>query len=165
MYRIPSHKGIESETIMSLELLILVAVARIIQAETILELGTSMGYTAYHLALNTPAQITTIDKERKDHVFKGTPEEAKIDFSQCDLNDWLPVPCDMVFCDVNYTPDTLAEATTIAFASFPRAVAWHDYGHPLIPHVKPFLDNLSEHRNLIHIEDSWLVLWFRDGLG
>lgn len=165
IYRIPSHRGVVSETIMSMETMLLVVAARMIGARTILELGTSLGYNALQLARNTGALIETVDNMRRPWVFKGEECESQIATFTTDLKDVVVQGHnDMVFCDINYTLDTITRSTDIAFACSPKVVAWHDYGHPLNPHVKPFLDKLSYTKELIHIEDSWIVFWFNDEL-
>lgn len=161
-YEIPRHKGTESLTIMALDTLILVAAARIAKVKTILELGTAMGYNALHLAMNLDASIVTVEREKIDFVFNPTGWDILP--VTADLFDYQPAPFDMVFCDINYTPQTFQKEIDLAFACQPKVIGWHDYGHPFTPHVKTMLDGLSETRDLYHIEDSWTVLWFRDGL-
>lgn len=162
LYRIPSHKGQESMTIMSLETLALISVVRITGAKTILELGTGLGYNALNLSRNTDARIVTVDREQKPRVFT---ESARISVIHSDIDDYLPLGFtpDLVFCDINFTPETTARATEIAFSASPRVIAWHDYGHPDHPHVKEQLDALAETHDLIHIGDTWMVFWFRAG--
>lgn len=161
-YRIPSHKGSESMTIMSLETLALISVVRMERIRSILELGTGLGYNTLHLALNSGARITTVDRERKPHVFA---DSGIVKFIESSIDDYSPRGVfDLVFCDINFTPETTARCTKIAFAAAPRVICWHDYSHPDHPHVKDQLDALAETHDLIHIEDSWMVFWFRDGL-
>lgn len=157
VFRIPRHKGTESETVMSLETLLLVAAARIVDARTILEFGTCLGYNAMHLTLNTLATVHTVDRERRAHV-----QEQGIIFDVADIFTFGPREADMVFCDINYTPETVARCTELAFAADAKVIAWHDYGHPQLPHVAPYLDSIG--KDLIHVEDSWMVFWFREGL-
>ncbi|HSC57287.1 MAG TPA: hypothetical protein VLC51_08780 [Nitrospira sp.] len=160
---IPTLPGRETESVMSLETELLIAAARIVGARSILELGTSMGYTSLHLAMNTDAAITTVDRERKPCAFDQTTWESRIVRIDSDIFDLdFTEPTDMVFCDVNYTPDTVMRATVVAFACDPRVVAWHDYSHPEVLAPKPILDALSESRDLIHVEDSSLVFWFKE---
>jgi hypothetical protein len=160
---IPTLPGRETESVMSLETELLIAVARIVKAEIILELGTSMGYTSLHLAMNTPSHIVTVDRESKPCVFERTPWERSITRVEVDIFDIdPPETVDMVFADINYTAETIARATTVAFDCEPKVVAWHDYSHPELPHVKPFLDELSERKNLVHVGDSSLVFWFKE---
>ena len=162
LYRIPSHAGVESETIMSLETMLLVSAARLVEAKTILEFGTSLGYNAFQLARNTEARIVTIDNQKEPHIFDGEPESVRIDAVQKDLFLISPERFDLVFCDINYTLETMSFATKTAFACEPKVIAWHDYGHPLNPHVKGFLDRVAEEKDLIHVEDSWMVFWFKE---
>lgn len=164
LYRIPSHRGVESETISSLETLLLIAAARTVSAKRILELGTGLGYNAYNLARNTIACIATIDNVRKPWVFEGSQYERQIFPLTMNLADVEPGPEDMVFCDINYTRETLSKATEIAFACDPKIIAWHDYAwHDYgLLHVKLFHDELSRTRDLYHVEDSSLVFWFKD---
>ena len=160
-YEIPRHRGVESETTKSLETLILVAVARVCGVRTILELGTGLGYNAMHLARNTAASIVTVDKTAGEFVFRGYKQYRIMAVTQ-NIETFRPMPFDMVFCDVNYTLESTVRATEIAFGCKPKVVAWHDYGHADLPHVKLCLDRLAETHQLIHIEDSLTVLWFED---
>lgn len=162
VYRIPAHRGVDSMTIMSLETMLLVAASRMIDADTILELGTGMGYNAFNLARNTSADIETVDLERKPAVFERTEVSPRIDRITADIADVKPGPTDLVFCDINFTPETTARCTEIALGCSPKVICWHDYGHPNHPHVKEQLDALD--LDLIHVEDTWMVFWFRNGL-
>jgi len=160
---IPTLPGRETESVMSLETELLIAVARIVRAKTILEIGTSMGYTSLHLAMNTWASIITVDKEHKPCAFEQTKWESRIKRVDSDIFDLnFSDPTDMVFCDVNYSAETVVRATSIAFGCDPKVVAWHDYSHPEVLAPKPILDALSESRDLIHVEDSSLVFWFKE---
>lgn len=163
-YTIPSVRGRVSETISSLETLLLIASARIVKAKAMLEFGTCLGYNALHLARNLDIDIDTIDRERKPHVFDDTPQMWRIFPAQIDIFELGVGPShyDMVFCDINYTVETLARCTELALRADPKMIGWHDYGHPELPHVKPFLDAVSEHYDLVHVEDSSLVLWFKE---
>lgn len=152
-YYIPTHKGRESETISSLETLLLVSVIRFKEVKTVLELGTGLGYNAMHLGANTRALIVTIDKEKRGPLSNASAWQA-------DLFTLEPQKGEMVFCDINYTPETLAKATEFAFAYPRKVIAWHDYGHPELPQIKPFLDRLAEERELVHVEDSFMVFHF-----
>lgn len=162
---IPNVKGSESETVMSLETLLLITVARIVDAKTILEIGTSMGYTSLHLAMNTHTSIVTVDRDIKPCVFQGTIWAKKIARAQKDIFDVTSLgDFDMAFCDINYTAETVIKATEIASNAQPKVIAWHDYGHVELPHVKIFLDQYADGCDrMIHVEDSSLCFWFRDG--
>jgi hypothetical protein len=153
---------------MSLETLILITAARIRGVKIVLEFGTGLGYNAMHLAKNLDDYVITVDKDRKPRVFDGFGyriHSVKADIFNLTPFDLAFFPAvDMVFCDVNYTLETTTRATELAFLCNPKVIAWHDYGHPDHPHVKTLLDDLSETKELVHIEDSWTVLWFKEGL-
>lgn len=162
---IPTARGRESQTIMALETLLLISVARVIQAKTILEIGTSHGYTALHLAMNTMAEITTVDRETQPRAYDFTSHAARITAIQADIFDLrFDQKFDMVFTDINYTGDTTTRAMQIAQSVQPQVIVTHDYDHPDLPHVKPILDKMGENpfNYMLHVEDSWLCFRFRD---
>jgi hypothetical protein len=159
-YRIPSESGVISGTVSSLDTLCLIAAVRIAKPKTLLEFGTGLGYNAYHLCWNTDISITTIDKDERPAAY--LPHFAdRVERVTSDVMAFQPSHSyDMTFCDVNI-PGVTERCTEIAFSVNPKVMAWHDYGHPLCPHVKPYLDSLD--LPLVHIEDSLMVFWFRDG--
>lgn len=159
VYWIPKEKGEISGTITSLDTLCLIAAIRIYKLNSMLELGTGMGYTSNQLDQNTDISITTVDKDSNPVVFKA-PWISRV---QSDIRDFTPeYNYDFVFCDINYTHETLKRETDIAFSCSPKVVAWHDYGHPDSPQVKEFLESL--YLPLIHIRSSYLAFWLKDGL-
>lgn len=165
LYHIPEVSGTTSLTIRSIETLLLVAAVRILGIRTILELGTCYGYNALHLATNTEATITTLDiQQRPDPVWKGTASEKQIRAIEQDI--YAPTanlaPSDLVFCDINYSHESTRRCTEIAFQASPRAVVWHDFRNPDSPHVEPLLNEIAATRDLIHIDDTWLVFWSAD---
>ncbi len=160
-YRIPREPGVESGTVSSLDTLVLISAIRIAKPKTLLEFGTGLGYNAYHLCRNTDISITTIDKDERPRAY--LPHYAdRVRQITADVADYIPAfTPDMIFYDVNI-PGLTERCTKSALALGPKVMAWHDYGHPLVPHVKEFLDSLD--LPLIHIEDSLVVFWFKDGL-
>lgn len=159
-FRIPPGRGTETETVSSLDTLLLIAAARIVKAEIILELGTGKGCTTLNLARNTNAIIHTCDMKQPERPEWKPSDLLRMFPVESNLFDIHPTPADMVFCDINYTLESISFATNLAFACNPKVVAWHDYGHPAVPHVKPFLDSRPE--NLIHVGDSNMVFWFKE---
>lgn len=156
---IPTISGVESQTINSLDTLLLIAVARIYEVESILEIGTSFGYTALHLSMNTSAAIATIDIEKKPAVFGG----MGIERITAAIVDVEPRPTEMVFCDCNYTSELCRQGTELAFACHPKVIAWHDFGNPLCPGQAQNIIELSQTRDIYHVEDTWMCFWFADG--
>jgi hypothetical protein len=159
-YSIPAERGVVSGTVSSLDTLLMIAVIRLLKPETLLEWGTGLGYNAYHMCRNTPIRITTIDNERRPFMYlNDQPIEQVI----CDVADYVPTfTPDMIFYDVNI-PGLTEKCTETSLALGPKIMAWHDYGHPQVPHVKQYLDSLD--LPIIHVGDSLMAFWFRDGLG
>lgn len=160
-YRIPKEQGEISGTITSLDTLCLIAAIRIFNLKTMLELGTCMGYTAFQLSRNTNISIETVDKDCRA---SGLPlDPSRVVRRIANIDTFTPErQYDLVFCDINYTAETLKRETEIAFSCSPRVVAWHDYGHPDSPQVKEFLESLD--LPLIHVRSSYLAFWLKDGL-
>lgn len=157
---IPSVPGTESLTVFSLETLLLIAVARIVKARSILEIGTSQGYTALHLAMNTKATITTVDIEQKRCIFEGTPYSSRISRVIGTAEAVKVLGFDMVFIDADHSYDAVRADTEVALSRNPKVIAWHDYGNPAEPGNTQFLDQLD---GIYHVEDSWICLRFQDG--
>ena len=160
---IPTVSGIESQTIRAIETLLLIALARIVKVASILEIGTSMGYTSLHLAMNTPATISTLDNDPKPCVFEGTEWEPRIRRISCDVAKAVASPFDMVFCDCNYTLDLCREENRLAFACNPAVIAWHDFGNPNCEGQTQNILELSETMDIYHIPETLLCFWFADG--
>lgn len=160
-YRIPYESGVVSGTVSSLDTLSLIAAIRIAKPKTLLEFGTGLGYNAYHLCRNTDIRITTVDKDERPAAFLPDFFD-RVERVTTDVTRFRPTgEYDMTFCDVNI-PGVTERCTEIAMSVNPSVMAWHDYGHPLVPHVKQYLDSLD--LPLIHVEDSLMVFWFKDGL-
>lgn len=160
---IPTLPGTESLTVMSLDTLLLIAVARITDAKSVLEIGTGLGYTALHLVQNTFAHVITIDSEEKPTVFEGTGWARSISRVVGDIHDAEAIPCDMVFCDINPDLELCRTCTDLAISCDPKVIAWHDYGNPTYPAQTENLDQLSQSYEIYHVEDSWMCFWFSDG--
>lgn len=162
---IPTLPGTESLTVFALETQLLIAAARIVKAESILEIGTSLGYTSLHLAMNTNAVIETVDIEKKPAVFDGTKWEPQICRVISASSDLLPDPTDMVFIDADHSYEAVKQDTEFAVKCDPKVIAWHDYENPFEIGVKKYiLGEFARNHNLIHVADSWLCFWFRDDL-
>lgn len=158
---LPFRQGSDIQTIMSLETMLLIAVARMVEAKTMIEFGTSVGATALNMVMNVPdLQVVTVDKDRRQRDYDDTVYRQRVVEIHGDLADFLPSPADLVFQDINYSGDLVEMGTWKAVACEPKVIAWHDYGHPNHPYVKEFIDSLAF--PLYHVEDSWLVFWFKN---
>lgn len=166
-FHIPEVSGVESLTVLSLDTMVLIAAARLAGAKSILEVGTSLGYSALHFALNLDAHITTVDIEANSnrifHNSRFAHTQRCITEITDDSRNVNPQPFDMVFLDANYSVDLFRANAELAFKCYPKVIAWHDYGCPRHQWITDELDTLSKERNLVHVEDSLVVLWIEEG--
>ncbi len=159
-YRIPSEPGVVSETISSLDTLLMVSAVRIFKPKTLLEWGTGLGYNAHHMCSNTDLAVTTVDREHRPFMYAPTFKH-RVEQVIADVKNFRPYRhYDMIFYDVNI-PGLTEHCTKVSLANNPRIMAWHDYGNPQVPHVKRYIDSLP--LDIIHVEDSQMAFWFRDG--
>lgn len=161
---IPTVPGTSSRTVFMLETALLIAAARIVKARSILEIGTCMGYTAMHLAMNTGARITSVDIERRPQVWEGTEWADQIRYIDNGTEFRILGDHDMVFIDANHDYEYVKADTYKALKSEPSVIAWHDFMNPMEPGVRKFLSEFADDHNLIHVQDSWLCFWFKDDL-
>lgn len=162
---IPTVPGTESLTVFALETQLLIAAARIVRAKNILEIGTCMGYTALHLAMNTEAMITAVDIEKRTQVWEGTDYEDRIDYRILPTKLHHPKTYDMVFIDGDHSYEGVKKDTQRALKTDPKVIVWHDYENPFEIGVKKYiLGEFARTHNLIHVADSWLCFWFREDL-
>ncbi len=163
LYRIPEVRGEESKTIFALETLILVAAARITNSQSILEIGTSWGYNAFHLARNTSAMVTTVDIQGKlAYAWSEEPCEERIRTIIDNSRNLPEMSRDMIFIDGDHSHAAVKADSEYALRNANKVVGWHDYSDIQLG-TKHYLDELSRTRDLYHIEDSWIVLWFKEG--
>jgi hypothetical protein len=160
---IPTVPGTESLTVFTIDTLLLIAAARMVEAKSILEIGTGLGYTSLHLARNTFAEVFTIDNERKPCVFEGTGWDRRIARMNADVKTFPPLPADMVFCDINPTVELCRACTDLAFACSPKVIAWHDFENVYYPAQTENLNALAMARDIYFVEDTRICLWFADG--
>ncbi|HKJ91903.1 MAG TPA: class I SAM-dependent methyltransferase [Longimicrobiales bacterium] len=141
----------------AIDLLSLVLLCRGLQPRTVFEIGTFVGYTALHMALNTPAdaRICTLDLPREDRgtrlrttatdhklidrdlgppLFAGTEAAGKVerlfgDSATFDFSPWHGA-VDLFFVDGAHSYDYVRSDTLNALKCVRPGgvVAWHDYG-------------------------------------
>lgn len=141
----------------AIDLLSLCLLCRAIEPRTIFEIGTFVGYTSYHMALNTPAETrihtldlppadrdTTLRTTATDHklidqdvgpaVFEGTAASEKIerlygDSATFDFSEWHDA-VDLFFVDGAHSYEYVRADTLNALRCVRPGgvVVWHDYG-------------------------------------
>jgi len=184
----PRHRGAGGLTL--LETFVLIALAKAVNARRIFEFGTFYGSTTYNLALNTSAEVITLDLDpetahcinQNEHDapltsihlasqmdFARTDEERRITRLQGNSTTFLFSPwhgsMDMVFVDGGHDLATASADTENArrlLNGGPSVIAWHDYRNPEHPHLTGFFDDLSQRHDLFHIGDTMLCVHFRN---
>jgi Methyltransferase domain len=164
-------------------LLYLVALARLVEARVIFEIGTYNGLFALTLARNMPeAVVHTLDlptgttplldilpsdrgnlSDSSRRAYEGTPEEARIvqhfgDSAKFDFSPFIGT-CDLVYIDGAHSFDYVKNDTHAAFeiVSTKGAIVWDDYWRR-IPDVARYLHTMR-HAGLQRLPESRLVVW------
>lgn len=147
---------------------------RAIQPKVVFEIGTLIGYTTAHLALNSPegCEVHTLDlppgtepvlrtggtdrihiglnKERKRYVWEGTAAEKKIQahFGDSGTFDYSPYygRVDLFFIDGAHSYDYVRSDTLNALKCCQpgSVIAWHDFGRGPINGVSKWLVEFSK---------------------
>jgi predicted O-methyltransferase YrrM len=134
------HYGDESNLGLTLlEIFILIALAKSVNARKVLEIGTYRGYTSNALALNLPnCKVTTLDISAQCEWYSTAVEYLLIDSKRYRA----VATFDLIFIDGDHTPEGFA--SDIALAQSVRTphgiIVWHDCDHPLFPHIKAFTE-------------------------
>jgi hypothetical protein len=102
--------------------------------------------------------------------FIGSPVAGKIktligNSTQFDFSAWSR-SVDFVFIDGGHDVFTAKSDSKNAFEMVnkekPSCVMWHDYRSWNYPALTCYLDELSQEREIFHIEDTMLCAWFND---
>lgn len=188
---IPDRPGLGGLSL--LETYVLIAAARIVNAKRIFEIGTFLGRTTLNLARNVPeAEVFTLDLEDASKVgeqmaadtevmglhfsapkldFEGTPSEPRItrllgNSTTFDYAPWHD-SMGMVFIDGGHDVPTARSDTENALrllkSKGDAVLAWHDYANRDYPELSDYLDGLSQDRQILHVGDTMLCLWFGRG--
>jgi hypothetical protein len=74
---------------------------------------------------------------------------------------------DMIFVDGGHAPRTLRSDTENSFRMLSDdhagCIAWHDYGNRIYPHLKEYIDGLSETRDIFFVEESMVAFCLKNG--
>ncbi len=74
---------------------------------------------------------------------------------------------DMIFVDGGHDLRTLRSDTENSFRMLSddhvACIAWHDYGNSIYPHLKQYIDGISETRDMFFVEESMVAFCFENG--
>lgn len=171
-----------------LETFLLISAARAVGAKSIFEFGTCRGATSLNLAMNTDAQIYTLDLDQQiEHIYPTDKACAEVHLANLNSLDFIGTEwdsrvtvlngnsrefdfspyrsqMDMCFIDGGHDYHTVASDTESAFrmvAGKKRScIAWHDYRHPDNSGNTYLIDSVARERTIWHIEETVLCLWF-----
>lgn len=161
------------------EMLYVVATAAALGAREVFEFGTFLGRTTWHLAHALPdARVTTLDlpqeanpfgfAERVGEVYRGTPEEGRIEELRLDARDFDPEPFrgrfDFVWVDGDHSYEGVKNDTEKALAILRPGgtIMWHDFA-PDSPGLVAYVAELTRELPLFWIRRTSILL-HRDGI-
>jgi predicted O-methyltransferase YrrM len=177
----------DQNTPVTFDMVIKLALAKLIRPRTFFEFGTFLGVQTFNMAMNLPdCEFYTLDLDEESYkkasiveavrhlseiqlerqqqlAFRDTPYEARIHCLRGDSNvfDFRPYDAkmDMIYVDGGHDERTVHSDTENAFRMLskgrPAVIAWDDYGNPLSPAVKEYLDTRGE--DLVFVEESLTV--------
>jgi|ERR1700674_1085754 Methyltransferase domain len=103
-------------------------------------------------------------------AFRHSSYESQITrlFGDSNIFDFSPYDrrIDMIFVDGGHDLRTLRSDTENSFRmlndNHKGCIAWHDYGNPVYPHLKTYLDELSETRDIFFVEGSMVAFYLQN---
>lgn len=162
-------------------------VAQWVKAARIFEIGTFNGGTTAHLAVNTPAEIYTLDLPRdlatslqgysvedqklvrsRDQIgvcYRPFNQDGRVRqlFGDSRTFDYLPYQAsmDLVIVDACHLYDFVVSDSRHAFEMLGStgAILWHDFANSL--EVTTAVCELAPKHSIFHIEGTWLALYVR----
>jgi predicted O-methyltransferase YrrM len=183
----------DQNTPVTFDMVIKLALAKLIRPKTFFEFGTFLGVQTFNMAMNLPdCKFYTLDLDEESYkkasilesvrhlseihlerqqqlAFLDTPYETRIHRLRGDSNvfDFKPYhdKMDMIYVDGGHDERTVRSDAENAFRMLskgrPAVIAWDDYGNPLSPAVKQYLDTRSE--ELVFVEES-RTLFYLSGI-
>jgi len=160
---IPKRSSRESQSVTLLETAVLISLVRLVNAKSLVEIGTCRGVTTLNLLINTDVQIISIDIERQPRDYDGTKYASRVSELLIDTKNFTPEPesTDFVFVDADHTMPAAMIDSKHAHSMARKCIAWHDYQNPLYPELAAYLNSIP---NLYHIEDTQIAFWLKDRL-
>ena len=103
-------------------------------------------------------------------AFRHSSYESQITrlFGDSNTFDFSPYDrrINMIFVDGGHDLRTLRSDTENSFRmlsdNHKGCIAWHDYGNPVYPHLKTYLDELSETRDMFFVEESMVAFYVQN---
>lgn len=170
--------------------IVVAALARALEAETVFEIGTAAGRTTWSVARSCPAaRLWTLDlpesgkpelevldydrpfmlgDARRGNAFHDTPEAERIaqllgDSASFDFEPWEG-RIDLVFVDGAHTYDYVRNDTEAALRMLSErgTIVWDDY--PNFPGIWKYLNELGRELPIYHLFDTRLALHTRTDL-
>lgn len=169
------------------DLYALLRVVRWLKPKRIFEIGTFQGLTTAHMALNSDAEIFTLDMPRDlaTHVSGYSPEDLKLLQPRDDIGkryrtlnnsgrvhqlfgdsrtfDYGPYQgsMDIVLVDACHLFDYVMSDSRNAFKLLREtgAILWHDFGNSM--DVNHACKLLAKQEPIFHVEGTWLALHVR----
>jgi len=112
--------------------------------------------TEVHLNCGSALDFSGASVERKIQILTG--DSTKFNFSS-----WQG-SIDLAFIDGGHDYLTVKSDTEnalgMAAEDRPSCVVWHDYRNWIYPSLTCYLDSLAHDREIFHIEDTMLCMWF-----
>jgi Methyltransferase domain len=151
-----------------LELFLLLSVGRLVDAGTILEIGTFRGATTRALAINFPhSKIKTLDLHTRlsddllcefSNVERHQGHSCTFDFSRLE-------PQHLIFIDGGHDYETACSDSENAkrLVADGGAIVWHDYNDPEWEVTRAVVDFAAEHPDfpVYSVEGTHLAIAFR----
>jgi hypothetical protein len=112
--------------------------------------------------------LTVEHLQAKDKLaFVQSSFEEKITYLRGDSNihDFTSLhgQMDLIYIDGGHDMRTLQSDTENAFRMLSRdhagCIVWHDYGNGSYPHLKTYLDELSDRYDIFAVQETWLVFF------
>lgn len=169
-----SYRSYSSETRLLKEISSLAYVVKVLEPNTIFEIGTFIGRTTRLFANNSSEQckIMTLDlpQNKVSHKigkeFIGTPQAQKItqlygDSEEFDYSEWYG-KCDFIWVDGCHDYDFVQKDTenALKLCSSNGWIAWHDYRHTAWwSGVTKFVRELyGSHPEIIHLKGTTIAV-------
>jgi len=159
-----------------LDTAVLLSLAKLVQPNAYFEFGTYLGVQLLNIIANLApsARAYTLDLDEKS---AGKAEQHENDRPL--TLEHLQSQDKLAFRHSSYESQItrlFGNSNTFDFSPFARrmdsfrmlsdnhkgCIAWHDYGNRIYPHLKTYLDELSETRDIFFVEESMVAFYLQN---